>query len=173
MSGLSSMLLELAFPAFFAVMFAAMLVEAVRKRNGGAAMGAVILLAVGTLVGTRFYYQVQNRRTLQSLRMEDVRRVRVGKQRITDPGQIEAVVEALNRIEWFSANHGGWGERQWLVLDLKDGGQRAFIVANYQREEGAVIHFGRPARGGGFHDGYAFSRSLPAVLQEASAPLKP
>jgi hypothetical protein len=173
MIGIPSLLLELALPTFFAVMLVAVLVEAVRKRSGGAAMGSAIVLAVAVLVGSRFYYQVQSRRVLQSLRADDVRQVRLGEQRIRRPEQIAAVVEALNRIDWFSSNHGGWGERQWLLVDLKSSGRLAFLVAKYHRQEGAIIHFGRPAGGGGFHDGYAFSASLPAVLEQAGAPLEP
>ena len=173
MIGVSSFLLELAFPTFLSVMFVLVLTEAVKKRDWRGGAGALIVLAVAALVGSRFYYQVQSRRVLQSLRAEDVRQVRVGKQRIRRPEEIARVVDSLNRIEWFSANHGGWGERQWLIVDLKSGERRSFIVAKYHREEGAVISFGRPAGGGGFHDGYAFSRALPATLEEIGVPLEP
>jgi hypothetical protein len=173
MIGLLSFLLELAFPTFLCVMAVALLVEVVRKRSPGGALGLLLVLGFGALVGTRCYHQVQSRRYLQSLSAADIRRIRIGEHRITRPEQITAVVEALNEVEWFSANHGGWGKKQWLVLEFKAGHRRAFPVAKYHREEGAVIEFGRPPGGGAFHDGYAFSRRLPTSLAVLGISLEP
>jgi hypothetical protein len=172
MIGLPSFLLELAFPTVLTVMFVAALVDAARRRNFGAAVAAFLVLGFGALVGSRLYFQVQSRRSLQSLRPAEVKRILVGKRRITRPEQIAAVVKDLNRIEWFSSNHGGWRERRWLVIELKSGERRAFPIAKYQREEGAVIHFGRPPGGGGFSDGYAFSRALPGTLDRIGVRLE-
>jgi hypothetical protein len=165
MTGLSSFLLELAFPAFLAIMVIAAVVEAVRTRRAGNAVVVILLAGFAALIGSRFYHQGASRRFLQTLRAGDVAQVRVGNRSISQPEQVAAVVEALNHSEQYSANHGGWGRSQWLVVELKSGQQRAFTVAKYEREKGAIVGFSRSSPFGRWHDGYALSRTLAETLE--------
>jgi hypothetical protein len=171
MIGTGSFLLELALPLCTTAMLVALGVMQLRKPTRNGWVGVFVLLVFAVIVDMRLYYGMQNRTFLQSLRADEVKQIRVGDRRIRDRGEIGEVVKALNGIEWFSANRGGWARREWLVLDLTSGERRPFLVAQYLRKQGAVIQFGRPPQGGGFHDGYAFAPALPEVLQKYRAPL--
>lgn len=164
MIGFSSMLLELSLPLFATAMLAALALHACRRPTWRNWAGVGIILIFTGLVDTRLYFQLQNRAELRSLSPIGIRRVYVAGKWRKDPQVIAAVVAALRQSDWFSANHGGWRQRQWLILEYESGRQFRLLVAPYHRESGAVISFGRPPSGGGFHDGYAFSRTLPAAL---------
>lgn len=158
------MLLELALPLFATAMWAAFVVMGCKQRTWKSLIPIAILTVFAGLVDSRFYFQVRRRAELGALPTSGIRRVYVAGKWRRDPELGAAVVEALRETEWFSMNHGGTGERQWLIVEYDSGRQERVVVAPYRREPGAVIEFGRPAGGGGFQDGYAFSRGLPASL---------
>ena len=173
MIGTPSLLLELALPAFATFMLVTLAVHCVRKeRTWKGAVGVLMVLGFALLVDTRFYLQVRNRQFLAGLSPEAVGSVRLDRSRATDPEQVRALVGSLNRCEWFSANHGGWGEERWLTLELQSGEKRHFRIAEYRRKPGVVIAFMRESPAGYFHDGYAFSPDLHEKLRAAGLPLE-
>lgn len=174
MIGTPSLLLQLAFPLFFSVMGVLLLGHFWRKERTakGALVVSLILIAAG-FMWVRLEHNTRNRRSLQALKPEAVRRVRVGDHFLRKPEEVAAVVRALNRAEPFSPNHGGWGAAQWLILDLQEGGRLLFRVAPYQREKGAVVWFTRKEPGGYFRDTEVFSRDLPDTLAALNVSLTP
>jgi hypothetical protein len=114
------------------------------------------------MMGVRFAQQVKKHSILSGLAADQVSCVQIGKQTMSDPGDLSPIIAALNDNEWFSSNHGGWAEMVPLIITMKSSEEHHFQVAYYLKEEGAVIKFYR----GHWQDGFAFSRKLPTALKE-------
>lgn len=136
---------------------------------------AIGLLAIASLVimPVRFAHELSDHVYLRRLNPDAVASITIGNRGFTSAAQITSIARALNHIEWFASNHGGWASDVDLFIRERSGQQRYFRVALYLRETGAVISFIRPSQNGGmtWQDGYAFSRELPGVLQQLGAPL--
>jgi hypothetical protein len=177
-------------PVFVAALFGFGIVEHLKARGKppepqaqnpyaqGRPIGFVSLVGVGLLTGVflfifpiRFIRQVWDHGFLTGLRAEDVKAITVGNRTFTSPREVDAIVQGLNRAEWFTSNHGGWASNVDLLILKRSGEEQYFQVALYLKEPGAVITFVRARGRITWQDGYAFSRNLPAVLQGLDAPL--
>jgi hypothetical protein len=105
---------------------------------------------------------VKKHSILSGLATDQVSRIQISKQTISDPSDLSPIIAALNDNEWFSSNHGGWAEMVPLIITMKSGEEHRFQVGYYLKEEGAVIKFYR----GHWQDGFAFSGKLPTALKE-------
>lgn len=162
MIGISSFLIEVMgvlVPAVFLVLGLGVLIS---RRHAPGLLIAVFAGLMALMMGVRFAQQVKKHAILSGLATEQVSRIQIGKQAISDPDDLSPVISALKGNEWFSSNHGGWAEMVPLIITMKSGEEHRFQVAYYLREEGAVIKFYR----GHWQDGFAFSRRLPAALKE-------
>ncbi len=144
----------------------------------GKPMAFVSLLGVGLVAGVflfifpaRFIHQAWDHGFLSRLKADDVKAITVGNRTFTSPQEIDAIVQGLNRTEWFTSDHGGWASNVDLLIVMRSGEERYFQVALYLRDPGAVITFVRPTGRMTWQDGYAFSRDLPAALRQLGAPL--
>lgn len=119
----------------------------------------------GVVAGLRGFY------FLHTLAPQEVESITVDRQTITDRSVITAISAALHDVRWFSNNHDGWASPVSLRVRLRRGEEKAFMVALYLRQPGAVIRgrIGRP----GFYTTYdcGFSAELPDVLTRLNAPL--
>ncbi|MGH2405506.1 MAG: hypothetical protein ACRDGN_13750 [bacterium] len=171
MIGAPSFLIESAGVVFPLLFFTAGLAAVIRERQ------KVALLVVGfgalmlALMGIRFVHQVDNRFVLYHLTPNQVAQIRLGTRRVSERRHVAIIVDALKNTRWFSANHGGWADELPLVIVLRSGEQHRFRVAYYLRQEGAVIAFSRGGDRVRWHDGYAFSGSLPRSLKRVGLTL--
>lgn len=151
MIGMSSFLLESAGGLIGLILLLGGLWSARRQRSAlaVAAVGLVFTL----LMGQRYLWQWRAHAWLEGLRPEAVRAIRVGDRTVADPGEVRAMVQALNGARWFSANHGGWDRPVPLEIESDPPAPVRLTAARYQRQDGWVLAI---SRGGGWADGYAF-----------------
>jgi hypothetical protein len=90
--------------------------------------------------------------------------VQIGRHEFKDAQSIEAILQALERTQWFEVNHGGWGDSVRLTIKRRDGNDLVLEVAQYFRERGAIVRITNP-RGQGLGTGELFSPELPDVLE--------
>ena len=180
MTGIPALLVELGFatcffglPAYVAIRSSVDLYRGASKRRRTlllviGACAAVAALA-GNIFGHQFYYHFR----LMTLREWDVQEIRVGEKQFTSSGDIREVVHALNKISWFTVEHGGWARDIPLTIHCKSGREYSFGAAFYFREKGAVIHFNSKSNPGSFVVNYGdgFSADLPDTLRRMGAAL--
>lgn len=190
MIGLGSFVLESVWPALALLVIVALFIGVRREAKSGWLLvrAAYVIskpafyfsLIVCSVLGAgflfimpiRFVHQVADHAFLDSLRPDDVSAITVGNKTFTSQEEIAAIVGPLSRNQWFTSNHGGWSTEVHLAVRKRSGEERCFTAAFYPRDTGAVIRFLGPChRGGVFTRGYAFSRKLPAALQQLGAGL--
>lgn len=107
--------------------------------------------------------------TLAHLDFNQVSAVEVDGKRFEQPKEIAAIVKALNGSEYYSVNHGGWGDESHIAINLKSGGTILFKAGYHFQQHGAVLEC--TSLDQRFVCGDAFNSALPAVLNELHAPL--
>jgi hypothetical protein len=120
----------------------------------------------------RFVRQFREHWRLGTLQLNQVSAIDVGGRVCTRTETISDIVRALKESQWFTSSDGGWASEVPLTIRLHSGEELRYRIAPYLKEQGAVIiFFSRQENGGETGYGYAFSRSLPAALVAAGAPL--
>jgi hypothetical protein len=138
MRGFSGFLFEAVFPGLIALLLAFGIFVAIRKswrerhewaerppaRTKGVfqeilSLVAFLLFIAVMLAGacSRFRYHYE----LWTLRSSDIQQIKIGTHRFSDPASIQMVVQDLKSSEWYSVNHGGWGDETSIVLTMKSG----------------------------------------------------
>ena len=137
-------------------------------RSGKRPIGGAIFVALWSLVVFNYVgHHLLERQFLKHVGSDEIRQICIEETCFSSVDQISEIVEALNSIEWFVINHGGWDQEYPMRIELRSGKVKHYLVSYYQRRHGAVIQFFPPAEKGQFfrpHYGAAFSASLPDVL---------
>ncbi len=188
MRGFSGFLFEAVFPGLVALFFAFGIFIAVRKswreRHEWAerppARTRNVLKEILSLIAFLLFIAVmlagacsrlQFHYGLWTLRAEEVQRIDIGTHRFSDSSSIHAVVQGLKSTEWYSVNHGGWGDETTMVLTMKSGAQWYMQVGYHFRQHGAVIRRSGGRQGSGWNYGEVFSATFPDTLEKLGVPL--
>lgn len=107
---------------------------------------------------------------------KDVVSIRVSNTRITDPEKIREIVQALNKVHYFEAQPGNYGQLVDAEV-LKNSGSSIRFQVSWRRDplgtnSGALLSFcyGDPHRAF-FNRGTALCPELPAALEKAGVTL--
>ena len=97
------------------------------------------------LYAAHFYAMANSHAYLSNLRPEQVGRIEVGEQTLTEPAEIEPIVQALNETQWFSGRANRWKRLSPMpmVIVHGDGTRRTLHVSGPGPEEGVLIDFFR------------------------------
>jgi hypothetical protein len=123
-----------------------------------------VLLVAGVAVRTKFINQARNIDFLRTMNAQNVSSISVGGSIISDEPKISEVVAALNRVQWFRSDHGGWAQPVSVQITLTSGDVMHSRLSYYLKQEGAVLIFYRRYGTMEFRDGYAYSPDLQKVL---------
>lgn len=188
MRGISGFVFEALLPVLFAALFASGIlvsflkscregyqrVERPRARMTEVVRGIVSLVALLmfiTLLLAATYSRFQLHYELWRLRSQDVQQIEIGNHRFSDGSSIEMIVKDLQSGEWYSVNHGGWGDETSMVLTMRSGTQWYMQAGYHLTQHGAVIRRSGGRRGSGWNFGQVFSVTLPETLEKLGVPL--
>jgi len=115
--------------------------------------------------GLRIHYD------LWALQPKNVEAVYVGGHQFTDRSSIAQIVIALKASEWYSVNHGGWGDETPILVKMASGEEWHMTAGYHFAQHGAVILRSTGRGGNGLQLGQVFSSTLPNVLEQLGAPL--
>lgn len=115
--------------------------------------------------GLRIHYD------LWALQGSHVREVIVGERHFTDRPSITQIIVALKSSEWYSVNHGGWGDETSIVIRMESGTQWQLRAGYHFAQHGAVVIRSSNPGGRGWQLGEVFSPALDSVLERLGAPL--
>lgn len=125
----------------------------------------MVLMLFVVYTGLRIQYD------MWALQASDVREVIVDEQHFTDRPAIAEIVNALNSSEWYSVNHGGWGDESTILVRKASGTEWQMKAGYHFAQRGAVVlRFSQPNRRG-WALGEVFSPTLPRVLEKLGVPL--
>jgi hypothetical protein len=188
MRGFAGFLFEALLPAlflgFFGVAIAAVVLIDRRRRNlwpegfqpstvpalkklftlAAVSVWAVLMIFV-VYRGLRIHYD------LWALQPKNVEAVYVGGHQFTDRSSIAQIVTALKASEWYSVNHGGWGDETPIIVKMGSGEEWQMMAGYHFAQHGAVILRSSGPSGSGLQLGQVFSPVLPNVLEELGVPL--
>lgn len=117
------------------------------------------------------YAHIRIHYDLWALQPEEVQEIRVGEHHFTDRGSIRDIVSALKSSEWYSVNHGGWGDETPMVLRMASGLEWQMKAGYHFSQHGAVIRRSSEPNGRGWALGEVFSGALPDTLDHLGVPL--
>jgi hypothetical protein len=83
--------------------------------------------------GLRIHYD------LWALQAKNVEAVYVGGHQFTDRSSITQIVSALKTSEWYSVNHGGWGDETPIIVKMGSGEEWKMMAGYHFAQHGAVI----------------------------------
>lgn len=115
--------------------------------------------------GLRIHYD------LWALQSKNVEAVSVGGHQFRDRSSIAQIVTALKASEWYSVNHGGWGDETAIILKMASGEEWQMTAGYHFAQHGAVILRSTRPGGSGWQLGQVFSPALPNVLEQLGVPL--
>lgn len=115
--------------------------------------------------GLRIHYD------LWALQPKNVEAVYVGGHQFTDRTSIAQIVTALKASEWYSVNHGGWGDETPIIVKMGSGEEWRMMAGYHFAQHGAVILRSTGRGGNGLQLGQVFSAALPNVLEQLGVPL--
>ena len=125
----------------------------------------MVLMLFVVYTGLRIHYD------MWALQASDVREVMVDEQHFTDRPAIAEIVNALNSSEWYSVNHGGWGDETSIVIRMESGTEWQLRAGYHFAQHGAVVIRSSRPGGRGWQLGEVFSPALDSVLERLGAPL--
>jgi len=186
MRGFEGFVFSVALPALFVGIFSFAISGEIRRywRNRGQCIGTsqepllvrslliwafvsfwISLMAFVVYRGLRIHYD------LWAVQASNVREVIVGERHFTDRSSITQIMDALKSSEWYSVNHGGWGDETAVVVRLASGTEWRMRAGYHFAQHGAVVIRSSQPSGKGWELGEVFSPALPAVLEELGVPL--
>jgi hypothetical protein len=125
----------------------------------------VVLMLGVTYTHLRIHYD------LWALQSENVREIQIGEQRFGDQASIIRIVNALKSSEWYSINHGGWGDETAMIVRFTSGTEWQMRAGYHFIQHGAVILRSSGPHGSGWALGEVFSTALPEALDQLRVPL--
>ena len=129
-------------------------------------LSILLVMPLGiTYLNSRIHYD------LWMLQPQDVREIQVGGRNFTDATSIKRIVSDLKSSEWYSVNHGGWGDETPIIIRFASGSQWQMRAGYHFAQHGAVVLRSSGPNGRGWGLGEVFSVSLPQTLEELGAPL--
>ncbi|HEV8493967.1 MAG TPA: hypothetical protein VGR76_16935 [Candidatus Angelobacter sp.] len=141
-------------------------VPALRKLFKLAAVSAWTIIMIFVVYrGLRIHYD------LWALQPKNVEAVYVGGHQFTDRSSIAQIVTALKASEWYSVNHGGWGDETPVIVKMGSGEEWQMMAGYHFAQHGAVILRSSGPGGSGLQLGQVFSPVLPNVLEQLGVPL--
>jgi hypothetical protein len=141
-------------------------VPAVKKLFKVAALSAWMIIMIFIVYrGLRIHYD------LWALQPKNVEAVYVGGHQFTDRSSIAQIVTALKASEWYSVNHGGWGDETPIIVKMASGEEWQMMAGYHFAQHGAVILRSSGPSGRGLQLGQVFSPVLPNVLEQLGVPL--
>jgi len=155
-------------PALFVLMFGFAALQEWRngKRHGAiAVMAFVLVLLAVAYTHMRIHYD------LWALKSSDVREISVAGKRFTDRGSIDRITSSIKSSEWYSVEHGGWGDETPIVFDMASGQKWQMMAAYHFAQHGAVVLISSESNGHGWRLGEVFSLALPDTLEQLGVPL--
>lgn len=117
------------------------------------------------------YREVGIHYDLWKLDSRNVEAVNVGGREFTDQSSIAQIVAALKASEWYSVDHGGWGDQTSIVMKMASGEKWQMMAGYHFAQHGAVILRSSGSNGSGWQLGQVFSPALPNVLEQLGVPL--
>jgi len=185
MRGFAGFVLDVLFPGLFASLLGfgvlANIRRARRKRDLAAGrppqastdvFGTIVFVMIFlvlplsvTYVHLRIHYD------LWALQPADVQEIKVGERSFIDRTSISQIVGALKTSEWYSVNHGGWGDETPMVVRLRSGTAWQMRVGYHFTHHGAVVLRSSEPLGRGWALGQVFSLTLPETLERLGVPL--
>jgi hypothetical protein len=99
---------------------------------------AAVLLFV-SVVFAAVYSRFRLHYELWRLRSQDVQQIDVRSHRFSDASSIELIAHDLKSGEWYSVNHGGWGDETSIVITMRSGAQWYMQAGYHFAQNGAVI----------------------------------
>ena len=137
-----------------------------KERVTSIAIAILIPLALGAACA-----RLSLHHDLRALHSYDVQEIDVGERRFTDQASIGRIVNSLNSCEWYSVNHGGWGDETPIVVKMNSG-EKWQMRAGYDFfHRGAVVLRSSGPNGRGWALGEVFSLALPETLEQLGVPL--
>lgn len=141
-------------------------VPALKKLFKLAAVSAWTIIMIFVVYrGLRIHYD------LWALQPKNVEAVYVGGHRFTDQSSIAQIVTALKASEWYSVNHGGWGDETPIIVKMASGEEWQMMAGYHFAQHGAVILRSTGPGGSGLRLGQVFAPVLPNVLEQLGVPL--
>ena len=131
----------------------------------GAVSAWTIVMIFVVYRGLRIHYD------LWALQPKNVEAVYVGGHQFTDLSSIAQIVTALKASEWYSVNHGGWGDETPIIVKMASGDEWQMMAGYHFAQHGAVILRSSGPGGSGLQLGQVFSPGLANVLEQLGAPL--
>ena len=188
MRGFAGFALDVLLPALFASFFGFGILVAFRKARrerrppvelpragtvdiSKGLVGPVAVLVWAVLMLSVSYVHLRIHYDLWALQPEDVQEIQVGERRFVDQASIRRIVSALKSSEWYSVNHGGWGDETSIVVSLKSGAKWQMRAGYHFTHHGAVVLRSSNPHGSGWALGEVFSLALPQTLEELGVPL--
>jgi len=188
MRGFSGFLFEVLLPALFASLFGFSVFVAIRKArrerspavelprprtiaSGKGLIGAMAVLIWVVLMLGVTYTRLRIHYDLWALQSENVREIQIGEQRFGDQASIIRIVNALKSSEWYSINHGGWGDETAMIVRFTSGTGWQMRAGYHFTQHGAVILRSSGPHGSGWALGEVFSTALPEALDQLRVPL--
>src|SRR5690349_12306912 len=101
--------------------------------------------------GLRIHYD------LWALQSNNVVAVSVGGHQFTDRSSITQILTALKASEWYSVNHGGWGDETAIILKMESGEEWEMRAGYHFTQHGAVLLRSSGPGGSGWQLGQVFS----------------
>lgn len=129
---------------------------------------AVFLLLWASLAFVWCFRNLSSRLFLQHLSTASVADLRINGRSISDPATLGAVVSTLRSPLWYAENHPHYVESATMVITLKDGRDRFFVLSTLSTLPGVIVQFcseatsSSPDRGCPY--GGAYLRSFPRQL---------
>jgi hypothetical protein len=108
---------------------------------------------------------------LWALQPQEVQGIQVGERLFVDGASISRIVSAIKSSEWYSVNHGGWGDETSILIRFKSGAQWQMRAGYHFTHHGAVVLRSSGPHGTGWAMGQVFSVALPETLEQLGAPL--
>jgi hypothetical protein len=82
---------------------------------------------------TRMFFKLRN------LRSAEIKSVTANGRSISSRQEIDSLADELQKLNWFSSQHDGWGREVPLVIETQSGELITLRVAYYLKNRGAVV----------------------------------
>ena len=186
MRGLSAFVLTVLLPSLFATLVGFAVLASLRKswrdrypfpdqpRALGIGKGLLTSFAVFIWAMLMFWVSYAHLRIhydLWTLQPEDVQEIQVGSRQFRDHDSINRIVKALKSSQWYSVNHGGWGDETALIFEFRSGAAWQMRAGYHFAQHGAVVLRSTGPQGSGWALGEVFSTALPDTLAQLGVPL--
>src|SRR6185437_14304833 len=170
MRGFEAFLFSVALPALFVCIFGFALGDEIRKYCVGSRPKLVpvrkrliwafvsIWMALMTFV---VYRELRTHFDLWTLHASNVQEIAVGEHHFSDQASITRIVTTLKSSEWYSVNHGGWGDETTIVVRMTSGTEWHLRAGYHFAQHGAVVLRSSQPSGRGWNLGEVFSSSPP------------